>query len=112
MLLELERLRKDAERRRPRPIFARFIEYKDGYVDPEGFMKITPYAVGDRGFLVDCLGSWTGEIIVRATAFGPLSANSIDSYRVPITTNRRTFHGTPEAAQMSYIALDMTVFPD
>ena len=112
MLLELERLRKDAERRRPRPIFARFIEYKDGYVDPEGFMKITPYAVGDRGFLVDCLGSWTGEIIVRATAFGPLSANSIDSYRVPITTNRRTFHGTPEAAQMSYFALDMTVFPD
>lgn len=112
MLLELERLRKDAERRRPRPIFAKFSEYKSGYTDPEGFMKVTPYAAGDRGFRVECLGSWTGEIIVRATAFGPLSANSIDSYRVPITTDRRTFYGTPEAAQMSYIALDMTVFPD
>lgn len=112
MLRRLEEVQQEAARRRPRPIFARFIEYKDGYTDPEGFMKVTPYAVGDRGFLVDCLGSWTGEIIVRATAFGPLSANSIDSYRVPITTNRRTFHGTPEAAQMSYIALDMTVFPD
>ena len=112
MLLELERLRKDAERRRPRPIFAKFSEYKSGYTDPEGFMKVTPYAVGDRGFRVECLGSWTGEIIVRATAFGSLSANSIDSYRVPITTDRRNFYGTPEAAQMSYIALDMTVFPD
>lgn len=112
MLLELERLRKDAERRRPRPIFAKFSEYKSGYTDPEGFMKVTPYAAGDRGFRVECLGSWTGEIIVRATAFGPLSSNSIDSYRVPITTDRRTFYGTPEAAQMSYIALDMTVFPD
>nr|DAI86641.1 MAG TPA: hypothetical protein [Caudoviricetes sp.] len=112
MLLELERLRKDAERRRPRPIFAKFSEYKSGYTDPEGFMKVTPYAVGDRGFRVECLGSWTGEIIVRATAFGPLSANSIDSYRVPITTDRRTFYGTPESVQMSYIALDMTVFPD
>ena len=112
MLLELERLRTDAERRRPRPIFAKYSEYKDGYTDPERFMKITPYAAGDRGFRVECLGSWTGEIIVRATAFGSLSANSIDSYRVPITTDRRTFYGTPEAAQMAYIALDMTVFPD
>ena len=112
MLIKMERLRTDAERRRPRPIFAKYSEYKDGYTDPERFMKITPYAAGDRGFRVECLGSWTGEIIVRATAFGPLSANSIDSYRVPITTDRRTFYGTPEAAQMAYIALDMTVFPD
>lgn len=112
LLRRLEEVQRESERRRPRPIFAKFSEYKDGYTDPEGFMKVTPYAVGDRGFRVECLGSWTGEIIVRATAFGPLSANSIDSYRVPITTDRRTFHGTSEAAQMSYIALDMTVFPD
>ncbi|WP_273407780.1 hypothetical protein [Corynebacterium ureicelerivorans] len=111
-LLKLQQVQQEAERRRPRPIFAKFSEYKTGYTDPEGFMKVTPYEVGDRGFRVDCLGSWTGEIIVRATAFGPLSANSIDSYRVPITTDRRNFYGTPEAAQMSYIALDMTVFPD
>lgn len=108
----MEAIREEAERRRPRPVFAKFGEYKDGYVDPEGLVRIEPFSTGDRGFAIQCLGEWTGTMVVRATAISPLSANSIDSVRANVSVSQRLFRGVPEAIQMSYNTLDLTIFPD
>lgn len=108
----MEAIHEEAERRRPRPVFAKFSEYKDGYVDPEGLVRIEPFSTGDRGFAIQCLGEWTGTMVVRATAIAPLSANSIDSVRADVSVSQRLFRGVPEAIQMSYNTLDLTIFPD
>lgn len=100
-----------AERRRPRPVFATYGEYKNTYRDPEGYVEIKPYSSGDRGFQFTCLGTWTGEIIVRASAVPGIGPKVIDSIRIQVTADSRLFRGTPGAIDMSYIALDMTVFP-
>lgn len=108
----MEAIREEAERRRPRPVFAKFSEYKDGYVDPEGLVRIEPFSIGDRGFVIQCLGEWTGTMVVRATAISSLSANSIDSVRANVSVSQRLFRGVPEAIQMSYNTLDLTIYPD
>lgn len=105
-------VQKEAERKRPRPVFATYSSYNPRYVDPEGYLRIEPYSTGDRGFRLTCLGDWTGTMVVRATAIGPLSANSIDSVRCRVTSSSRIFNGTPEALQMSYNTLDVTIYPD
>lgn len=105
------RVEQEASRRRPRLVFARFAEYKNIYRDPENFVRLEPYGSGDRGIKVTALGGWTGEMVVRATAIGPLSANSIDSTKVQVTSYSRVFNGIPEAAQMAYSVIDITVFP-
>lgn len=106
------RVEREANRRRPRLVFARFAEYKNIYSDPENFVRLEPYGSGDRGIKVTALGDWTGEMVVRATAIGPLSANSLDSTKVQVTSYSRVFNGIPEAAQMAYSVIDITVFPD
>ena len=106
------RVEREANRRRPRLVFARFAEYKNIYRDPENFVRLEPYGSGDRGIKVTALGGWTGEMVVRATAIGPLSANSIDSTKVQVTGSSRVFNGIPEAAQMAYSVIDITVFPN
>lgn len=105
------RVERESNRRRPRLVFARFAEYKNIYRDPENFVRLEPYGSGDRGIKVTALGGWTGEMVVRATAIGPLSANSIDSTKVQVTSYSRVFNGIPEAAQMAYSVIDITVFP-
>lgn len=105
------RVEREANRRRPRLVFARFAEYKNIYRDPENFVRLEPHGSGDRGIKVTALGGWTGEMVVRATAIGPLSANSIDSTKVQVTSYSRVFNGIPEAAQMAYSVIDITVFP-
>lgn len=106
------RVEREANRRRPRLVFARFAEYKNIYRDPENFVRLEPYGSGDRGIKVTALGDWTGEMVVRATAIGPLSANSLDSTKVQVTSYSRVFNGIPESAQMAYNVIDITVFPD
>ena len=106
------RVEREANRRRPRLVFARFAEYKNTYRDPENFVRLEPHGSGDRGIKVTALGGWTGEMVVRATAIGPLSANSIDSTKVQVTGSSRVFNGIPEAAQMAYSVIDITIFPN
>lgn len=106
------RVEREASRRRPRLVFARFAEYKNIYRDPENFVRLEPHGSGDRGIKVTALGGWTGEMVVRATAIGPLSANSIDSTKVQVTGSSRVFNGIPEAAQMAYSVIDITIFPN
>ena len=106
------RVEREANRRRPRLVFARFAEYKNIYRDPENFVRLEPYGSGDRGIKVTALGGWTGEMVVRATAIGPLSANSLDSTKVQVTSSSRVFNGIPEAAQMAYSVIDITIFPN
>lgn len=103
---------KEYRRRLPRLVFAKFPEYKNTYIDPERFLKIEPYDSGDRGFRITALGTWTGSMVVRATAAGTLSANSIDSTRVYVTRTERIFNGVPYAVQMAYTTLDITIYPD
>lgn len=107
--LEVE---KEYRRRLPRMVFAKFSDYKGMYRDSENFVRLEPYGPGDRGFKITALGNWTGDMVVRATAIGPLSANSIDSTRARVTSYDRVFNGVPEAAQMSYNTLDITIYPD
>lgn len=102
----------EAQRRRPRPVFATFYEYKNTYRDPEGFVEIKPYSIGDRGFQFWCLGTWTGEIIVRASAVPGLGPKVLDAKRIQVTPGDRYFVGTPGAIDMSYVMLDMTIFPN
>lgn len=102
----------EAQRRRPRPVFAEFKEYKNTYRDPEGFVEIRPYSAGDRGFQFWCLGVWTGEIIVRASALPAFGSKVLDATRIQVTPSNRYFVGTPGAIDMSYVMLDMTIFPD
>lgn len=106
------RVEQEANRRRPRLVFARFAEYKNTYRDPENFVRLEPHGSGDRGIKVTALGGWTGEMVVRATAIGPLSANSIDSTKVQVTGSSRVFNGIPEATQMAYSVIDITIFPN
>lgn len=106
------RVEREASRRRPRLVFARFAEYKNTYRDPENFVRLEPHGSGDRGIKVTALGGWTGEMVVRATAIGPLSANSIDSTKVQVTGSSRVFNGIPEATQMAYSVIDITIFPN
>lgn len=106
------RVEQEASRRRPRLVFARFAEYKNTYRDPESFVRLEPHGSGDRGIKVTALGGWTGEMVVRATAIGPLSANSIDSTKVQVTGSSRVFNGIPEAPQMAYSVIDITIFPN
>lgn len=109
----LQQVQQEAERRRPRPVYAKFSEYKDGYVDPEGFVRISPYSTGDRGFLLEALGSWTGTIIIRAlTLDGFLNFGSMSTIRVPVTPNDRVWNGTPENLSHTFNTLDLTIFPD
>ena len=99
-------------RRLPRMVFAKYSEYQNIYRDPENFLRLEAYGPGDRGIKVTALGTWTGDMVVRATAFGPLSANSVDSVKVHVTSYSRVFNGVPEAAQMAYNTLDITIYPD
>ena len=103
---------KEYRRRLPRLVFAKFSDYRNMYRDPENFLRLEPYGPGDRGFKITALGNWTGDMVVRATAIGTLSANSIDSTRARVTSYNRVFNGVPEAAQMSYNTLDITIYPD
>lgn len=112
LIRKVEEVRRESDRRRPRLVFATFGDYKNGYTDPEGFVKITPYESGDRGFLATCLGSWTGRLVVRATAIQAVGSNSIDSNGVVVTSTNRKFFGVPQAVHMSYSVVDMTIFPD
>lgn len=106
------RVEKEYRRRLPRLVFAKFSDYKNMYRDSENFVRLEAYGPGDRGFKITALGSWTGDMVVRATAIGPLSANSIDSVRARVTRGSRVFNGVPEVAQMSYNTLDITIYPD
>lgn len=99
-------------RRLPRMVFAKYSEYQNIYRDPENFLRLEAYGPGDRGIKVTALGTWTGDMVVRATAFGPLSANSVDSVKVHVTSYSRVFNGVPKAAQMAYNTLDITIYPD
>lgn len=99
-------------RRLPRMVFAKYSEYQNIYRDPENFLRLESYGSGDRGIKVTALGTWTGDMVVRATAFGPLSANSVDSVKVHVTSYSRVFNGVPEAVQMAYNTLDITIYPD
>ena len=112
LIRKMEEVRRESDRRRPRLVFATFADYKNGYTDPEGFVKITPYESGDRGFFATCLGSWTGRLVVRATAIQVAGSNSIDSNGVTVTSTNRKFFGVPQAVHMSYSVVDMTIFPD
>lgn len=105
-------IEKEYRRRLPRMVFAKFSEYQNIYRDPENFLRLEAYGPGDRGIKVTALGGWTGDMVVRATAFGPLSANSVDSVKVHVTSYSRVFNGVPEAAQMAYNTLDITIYPD
>lgn len=103
---------KEYRRRLPRMVFAKHSEYQNIYRDPESFLRLEAYGSGDRGIKVTALGGWTGDMVVRATAIGPLSANSVDSVKVHVTSYNRVFNGVPEAAQMAYNTLDITIYPD
>ena len=105
-------IEKEYRRRLPRMVFAKYSEYQNIYRDSENFVRLEAYGPGDRGIKVTALGGWTGDMVVRATAIGPLSANSVDSAKVHVTSYNRVFNGVPEAAQMSYNTLDITIYPD
>ncbi|WP_165164908.1 hypothetical protein [Corynebacterium qintianiae] len=108
----MEALRVEAERRRPRPVFARFDEYKGGYTDPDGLVRLREFAEGERGFHITCLGTWTGSIVVRATAKNIVGNFAVDSTRVKVTASSRVFYGRPGAVDMWYEVMDLTIFPD
>lgn len=105
-------IEKEYRRRLPRMVFAKFSEYQNIYRDSESFVRLEAYGPGERGIKVTSLGTWTGDMVVRATAIGPLSANSVDSAKVHVTSYNRVFNGVPEAAQMAYNTLDITIYPD